>query len=149
MSTAQQLAQLAAEAAAIYANYEVINNEWEAALEAAGDGDAEDDANLIAASIARLEQVGPQRLAILVRIEEIETLSEQLFEAAKDEFEKTIQPARDQVSDVYSEVPLPDDDWKSEIEFYRDAVAEIQSGARGSPEQLSRRRAPMPFFRVG
>lgn len=149
MSAAQQLEQLATEADKLFTEYEALDQIFNDAILSADDANDNDDAQGIIDATAAAEQAGSRIQEIIRRIDQIEELAESLYDVAVQEFEETIKPSRESVGDTYSNIPAADEDWDSEIRFYREAAAEIQSGARNAPEQLSRRRARMPLFRVG
>lgn len=129
MSAAEKLMALAEEMTALKAQYDPLQAEWDAGEELANSGDLAENQ----AGMSRMRAVGPQLLTVVLRMEAIETEADAAFEAAQEEFTQQIQPARDLIADIYSDIPPPNDTWEDDVEWYAPETD-------GAPDALSRRR---------
>lgn len=147
MSNVQRLAQLAAEIEQLAAEESRLDALWGEAIASADIAERAGDTSGMLAAVAAAEQIGPQLLAVLNRIEEIEAAADDAFTAAQEEFENSISPLRDKIMEIYGNAASPDEDWNDYLDHYREVVADLQ--AAGSEGRAAYRRSPLGFFRAG
>lgn len=125
MSNVERLAQLVAEMERLAIEEQRLRSVWEAAIAAADDASLQENSSGLLAAVAAAEQVGPDLLAVLNKIEEIESVADDVQAAAIEEFENSLTPLRDKITAIYLEIPSPDEDWSSYLDAYREEAAQI------------------------
>jgi hypothetical protein len=139
----EKLQQLVAESAALLQAYTALE-EQRISLVEIGHGSV--DVAVVLDAAAKLRTLAPQFGAFMDQAQALEVNAEQAYDAAQAFIDSLREQSVDVVSDVNSESDLSADACNEDAEDFERWVGEQEESA---PEQLSRRRAPMPFFRVG